>query len=350
MLRPALRDLQWRSRRFAIAVLGTSLVFGMTLVITGVSSGFGAEVSNTVNGLRVDTWVVRTGASGPFLGSAPMAASQVRVIQGLAGVNRAVATVFVRKDVLRAGRPSPVNVFGAPAGTLALPATSMGRAPTHSGEIAISTKLPGYSLGSQVVLAGRSFDVVGYVPDATALGGVPNVYLTLRDAQLTAFAGQPVATAIAVSGTPRNLPSGFSTLSNQAAEDDLLRALAQAKSSIGLLAFLLWIVAAMIVGSVIYVSVLERQRDFAVFKAIGVSSNSILGGLAVQAIVLSVAAAIIGSGVSLLLAPRFPVPVSLTLRSFLLLPVIAVAIGLVASVAGLRRAVSVDPALAFGGP
>jgi putative ABC transport system permease protein len=42
--------------------------------------------------------------------------------------------------------------------------------------------------------------------------------------------------------------------------------------------------------------------------------------------------------------------VSLTLQSFLLLPAIAVAIGLVASLAGLRRAVSIDPAVAFGGP
>jgi hypothetical protein len=38
------------------------------------------------------------------------------------------------------------------------------------------------------------------------------------------------------------------------------------------------------------------------------------------------------------------------LRAYLALPVIAIAIGLLASVAGLRRAVAVDPALAFGGP
>ena len=43
---------------------------------------------------------------------------------------------------------------------------------------------------------------------------------------------------------------------------------------------------------------------------------------------------------------RVVVPMS----AYLLLPVIAIAIGLLASVAGLRRAVTVDPALAFGGP
>ena len=52
----------------------------------------------------------------------------------------------------------------------------------------------------------------------------------------------------------------------------------------------------------------------------------------------------------LVLAPLFPMRVDIPDGAFLLLPVVAIAIGLIASGAGLRRAVSVDPALAFGGP
>jgi putative ABC transport system permease protein len=36
--------------------------------------------------------------------------------------------------------------------------------------------------------------------------------------------------------------------------------------------------------------------------------------------------------------------------AFVALPIVAVVVGLLASVAGLRRAVNVDPALAFRGP
>ncbi len=36
--------------------------------------------------------------------------------------------------------------------------------------------------------------------------------------------------------------------------------------------------------------------------------------------------------------------------AFVALPIVAVVIGLLASVAGLRRAVTIDPALAFRGP
>ena len=58
-------------------------------------------------------------------------------------------------------------------------------------------------------------------------------------------------------------------------------------SSITIMAVLLWVVAALIVGSVIYLSALERLRDFAVFKAIGVPTRTSLAGLAMQAIIVA---------------------------------------------------------------
>jgi putative ABC transport system permease protein len=104
------------------------------------------------------------------------------------------------------------------------------------------------------------------------------------------------------------------------------------------------------VGSLIYLSALERTRDFAVFKAVGVATRSVLAGLVLQAVIVAVVAAALGGVLSLGLAPTFPIPVVVPTSAFVLLPVIAVVIGLLASVAGMRRAVTVDPALAFGGP
>lgn len=57
-----------------------------------------------------------------------------------------------------------------------------------------------------------------------------------------------------------------------------------------------------------------------------------------------------GAVLSMLLGPLFPMQVIVPVSAFVALPVIAVVIGLVASATGLHRAVSVDPALAFGGP
>jgi putative ABC transport system permease protein len=52
----------------------------------------------------------------------------------------------------------------------------------------------------------------------------------------------------------------------------------------------------------------------------------------------------------MLLGPLFPMQVIVPTYAFVALPVVAVVIGLIASATGLSRAVSVDPALAFGGP
>jgi len=123
-----------------------------------------------------------------------------------------------------------------------------------------------------------------------------------------------------------------------------------AVGAITIVAFLLWIVAVLIVGSLVYLSALERLRDFAVFKAIGVPTRQILVGLALQAVVVALLAAVVGVILAQLLAPLFPMLVVVPTSAYLALPVIAIAIGLLASIAGLRRAVAVDPALAFGGP
>ncbi len=139
-------------------------------------------------------------------------------------------------------------------------------------------------------------------------------------------------------------------MTNDEAREDILRPLQNAAQSIDFVRILLWIVAACIVGSIVYLSAMERTRDFAVFKATGTSNGSLAGGLAIQAVILSVAAAILAAIIATLLAPVFPLPVEIPMSAYLWLFVIAIAVGLLASLAGLRRAVKVEPALAFGGP
>jgi putative ABC transport system permease protein len=157
-------------------------------------------------------------------------------------------------------------------------------------------------------------------------------------------------TSIGIIGKPRALPDSYQLVDRAVGVNDLLRPLKVAVDAIAIVALLLWIVAVLIVGSLVYLSALERLRDFAVFKAIGVPTRSILAGLALQAVVVALLAAVMGVILSQLLAPLFPMNVVVPMRAYLALPGIAIVIGLIASVAGLRRAVAVDPALAFGGP
>ena len=113
---------------------------------------------------------------------------------------------------------------------------------------------------------------------------------------------------------------GYQIVDQDDAVDDILRPLESSYCAITFMAVLLWIVAALIVGSVIYLSALERVRDFAVFKAVGVSTRSVLGGLALQAVIVAVVAALFGAVLSFGLAPTFPMLVVVPTSAFLAAP------------------------------
>ena len=179
-------------------------------------------------------------------------------------------------------------------------------------------------IGDDLQVGARTLRIVGLVPNSTALAKTPYIFLTTEGLQQLAYNGQPLITSIGIVGTPRQLPNGYQTVDRAAGVTDLMRPLKVAVGAITIVAFLLWIVAVLIVGSLVYLSALERLRDFAVFKAIGVPTRSILAGLALQAVVVALLAAVLGVILAQLLAPLFPMIVVVPVRAYLALPVIAI--------------------------
>jgi putative ABC transport system permease protein len=299
--------------------------------------------------LGVDAFVVKDGAAGPFMGSTPFPDVDLARVRAVPGVTAAAPLGCVGTIMKDGASTRNVTAFGAPEHGPGMPQVSEGRAPARPDEVAASSVL-GRHLGDTLQIGAHNLRIVGIVPNSTALAKIPNIFLTTEGLQQVAYNGQPMVTSIGINGTPRALPDGYRTYDRTGAVNDLIRPLKVAVTSITIVAILLWVVAVLIVGSVVYLSALERVRDFAVFKAIGTPSRSILGGLALQALVVSLFAAAVGVVLSMLLAPLFPMVVAVPTEAYVLLPVVAIAIGLLASLAGLRRVVAIDPALAFGGP
>jgi putative ABC transport system permease protein len=349
MLMAALRDMQWRRRRYVIAVLSTAIIFAMTLVLTGLANGFRVEAEKTVDALGVDVFLVKAGASGPFVGATPFAPVELGRIAAMPGVVAAAPLTYAGGTVTEGDSTRNADLFGAPERGPGMPVTSEGRAPSTPDEVAVSSTL-GRHVGDEIEIASRTLRIVGIVENSTALANLPNVFFTTAGAQQVVYGGQQLVASIGIRGTLAQIPAGYEAIDRAGAIADLLRPLKVAVSSITIVAILLWVVAALVVGSVIYLSALERLRDFAVFKAIGVPTPNIAAGLAMQAIVVALLAALVGAVLSIALGPLFPMQVIVPTEALVALPVVAVVIGLIASASGLHRAVSVDPALAFGGP
>ena len=224
MWRVALRDLQWRRRRFVIAVLATSLVFGMTLLMTGADASLHNEGRRIVAAMGADAWLVADGASGPFTTSTPIPAADAGRVAATPGVVRADPLVILH-STLRQPFLRDVNVIGARPGGLGAPALSEGRAVAGSGEVVADTAL-GLRPGSRVKLGGLDLAVVGLADRVTWYFGTPTVFLAIQDAQRLGFNGQPLAMTIITQGVPRNAPAGLQVLYDSQARTDLQRPLA----------------------------------------------------------------------------------------------------------------------------
>lgn len=338
----SVRDVQWRRRRFAIAVVGAAMVFALALLIAGISEGFRLEARNTVGGVGGDGFVMDDGASGPTTSVATLRGSMAADLARTPGVRRAQPVVMIRSSV--AGKP--VLLVGHVPDGHGSPRLSEGRAATSAAEIVVDRRFDA-RVGDRVVLGDASLEVVGETRGMTIQSGIPALYVTIERAQATAFGGADFATAIVVDGRPEQLPAGTRLIAPDAARDDALAPMREAIDAIDLLRVLLWVVAAVIIGSIIYLSALERVRDFAVLKAVGASSRALITGLMIQSTLLSIVASVLAAGLVQLIIPVFPIPVSITATSTLLLPAIAVVVGIAASLAGVRRAVAADPAMAF---
>jgi putative ABC transport system permease protein len=337
-----LRDLQWRRRRFAIAVVATGLVFALALLLSGVSTSFDNEIRRTVGSFHGDAWLVARGGFGPFTGPTPFAAALAAEVRRSAGVVRADPVAIVRATTTTPSVRN-VNVIGVTAGGVGAPGQRL------DGRAAVVDASLGLDRGDRLDLNGTSFHVAGVTHGLTYFAGIPNVIVELSEAQQLGFGGEPLATAIVVQGEPGSVPPQLALLSNHEVQVDLGRPVHQAKQTIGLIRWLLWAVAAGIIGAMVYLSALERLRDFAVLKAIGVSTRSLLAGLVLQAVLLALASALLAVALELAMAPAAAMSVEVSATGFLALPLVAVAVGVLASLLALRRAVAVDPALAFGG-
>jgi putative ABC transport system permease protein len=308
--------------------------------MTGLSAAFAVELDHTIANLSARSFVLPVGTSGPFSGSTPFPAAKLP--------DGVIPMAYLDQTAAGLAKPTVISLIGVPRGSEAEPAVSSGRQLTHKGEVLVDDRM-GFATGSTLKIGGTPFKVVGRVSSLSLTGGVLGVVMDLPELQSTVFGGAPLATAGIVTRAPPTLPAGMHSVTAAEARDDGLIVLESAAGSIKLITALLWGVAALIIASVVYLSAIERTRDFAVFKATGIATRAMGAGLVMQALVISFASALVGILVGLVLAPRFPMPVAVSWSSVGLLLLVALVVGSISSLFGLRRALSVEPALAFGG-
>ena len=346
MLLMTWRDLRFRAKRVIVVVIGSTLVFTLVYLISGISTRFDIEPRLSVAGMGADVWVVPEGSTGSFT---PATQFDAAAADGVRGGGQVQPIVTARFSTVTAGGIRDAIIVGAALGGMVEFEVIEGRAPRARGEVIVDD-FGGFAVGEEITISDRPFTVVGLTTDRTLYGGTPLMFMSLRDAQRVVFLGADLANAVLSEREPRALPDGYVAVEADAVRADAARPLEQATSSIKLITFLLWVVSAMILGGVVLLSAMERRRDFAVMKAVGARTDWLLASLMIQAIAMALAAAALASAIQAFIAPYFPMKVHVTTRDLIQLPVIAVVVAVLAGIGGMRQVARTDPAMAFTGP
>ncbi len=343
-----LADLVYRYRQFLIAVIGAGVVMAMALLLAGLVGGFSAETSQTVGGVGATRWVLTNGSDGRIASVGVFPQSDVAMIARSPGVTRADPLVILPQEVSQVnGKTLTIIVMGAAVGGLGSPSVTSGRPISGPGQVVVDSMI-GAAVGSQIKIGATEYHVVGQVDNRTLLGGVPLAYMTLHDAQMLGLGGRPLVTAAVTTGVPTTVPAGLQVLTNEVVQQRTLDALATGISSIHNSKIQMWIIAGIIIAAWVYVSALQRVRDFAVLKALGSSTMTLLGSLALQAVLVALAAAAFAAIISNFMGGIFAQPVAIPASAYVSLPIVAIVVGLLSSLVALRQATGADPAAAFG--
>ena len=346
VIRLSLRDMQFRATQFLATIVATAVVFSVVLVMNGLSGQFSVEARSTVLRFGADGWIVEDRDGGAFTSRSVLPESLADELVSSGAAESAGPLAIGLNTVRLKGKSRLVRTIGHVPGRVGAPQVVRGRSVENQGEM-VATRESGLHLDDTLDVGRTVVRVVGLTERMTVTGGLPLLFVHLRDAQEILQDGHPVATAVLVRGPLLQLPDGYKAMTPAETSADSVRPMEVTMSALRLIALLLWAAGTVLIGAFVYVSALGRLRDFALVKALGGSSMQVLRSVVFQSLVLALAAGSTGALLTNVFLPRMPVYLDPPNAAYLQLFVLAAASGVLASIGGIRRAVRVDPAVAF---
>lgn len=397
----ALRDIAHHRGRFLQTCVGLGLLFAVVMSMGGIYRGLVSDALSVLRATKADLWVVEQHTNGPFAATSRLAEDVKYRIAAVPGVLQASGLSFQNIQLERHGKPLRFFLLGyEPGGLGGPPVLVAGREIVRKHYELVANRNLGVVPGETLPLGGRDYTVVGLTDKLVGSGGDPVVYVTLADAQEIQFredndalrnnraktaAGVERLTflspAQAKALAPRVASLAGSThlvnavvaklapgadveevrdrirrwnhqrpLSNAEQENLLTEGLiAKSRQQIGLFRAILLLISAVVTSLIIYTLTLDKLRVIATLKLIGAPNRVIVRLILQQSLLLGVAAYAIGYAVISATYDKFPRRVELLAFDLQVLFAIVIVISVAASLAGIRKALKVEPSEALGG-
>jgi len=122
-----------------------------------------------------------------------------------------------------------------------------------------------------------------------------------------------------------------------------------AAKQIGMFTGILVIVSTIIIALIIYTMTLEKIKEIAIMKLVGIPNSMIVKMIAQETLLLGILAFIFANLFSHLIYSKFPKRVVLEIPDAWMLFGVVIVASLLASLAGIKKVISADPQAAIGG-
>ena len=397
----AIRDIRYHRGRFILTSIGLGLLLGVVISMGGIYRGLIADALAILHANKADIWVVQQGTNGPFAESSRIPEETRYRIAAVPGVAAVSPVAFQTIQIERNSKPFRffligygLGSFGGPPGIIA------GRNIRQKHYEMVVAKSMKIALGEKLRLGQNEYSVVGISENIVSSSGDPAAYVTLADAQEIQFKksnhairnerakiGAGVAGNKALSPQQAELLRQSITVTTESTHTinavmlrlapgvglketqdriqrwNQLRAISDAEQTailakgmiekarmqLGLFRVILLIISGVIISLIIYTSTLDKIRVIATLKLIGSQNRVIVGMILQQSLLMGILAYAIGYILILLTYEKFPRRIVLEAFDLQSLFVIVMAICMIASFVGIRKALKVEPAEALGG-
>ncbi|WP_434581502.1 ABC transporter permease [Sulfurimonas sp. NW15] len=381
MINLAQKEIAHTFGKFIVTAIGVGMLLGIVFVMMGVYRGMIIDAQVLLDDVGVDFWVVQENTLGPFAEASRIHEDFKDTVKVIEGIDKAEGITF--QNLQLPSKNGAVRVFAVgfdPFGDInpVNPKRLLsGRGLLRNHYEMVVTDKTGFALGDTIHLGRDIYHVVGVTHGTVSSGGDPLVYISLKDAQQLQFLysnarirndrargifGVNSHMVNAVIATKKDGYDADAVAKNirkwkhkavfTAAEEKTIltkNLIKMASKQIGMFTVILVIVSTIIIALIIYTMTLEKMKEIAIMKLIGIPNSMIIKMIVQETLIMGVLAFISGNIFAHLIYTKFPKRVVLETPDAFALFIVVVIASILASLIGVKKVISADPAQAIGG-
>ncbi|KYJ85796.1 ABC transporter permease [Sulfurovum riftiae] len=381
MINLAQKDVKHTLGKFLVTAMGVGMLLGIVLIMIGVYRGMIVDAEVLLDDIDADLWVVQEDTLGPFAEASRIHEDFRDTLRVIDGIQNAEALTFQNIQLPKTPRPVRVVAVGFdPLGTvdpINPERIIQGRGLEKVHYEIVVTDTTGFKPGDTIPLLRHDYKVVGVTHGTVSSGGDPLVYISLKDAQELQFSysnnrirndrvrgiknseARMVNTVVAkvkpgydVNAVAKEIKRFKYKSVYTAAEQKWIltkNLVEKASKQIGMFTGILIIVSTIIIALIIYTMTLEKMKEIAIMKLIGIPNSMIIKMIAQETLLLGFLAFLFANLFSHLIYEKFPKRVVLEIPDAWMLFIVVIIASILASLIGIRKVVKADPSSAIGG-